>query len=100
MTLILYEDKELTKPFNVIGFIEVEVGSSKSKEAYLANTSDKFVITSIKEAFTDEDVSVVNMPLELKPKESKAIVITFKPSLNREEGLHTDVFFSGKMIKP
>mgnify|MGYP001346079592 CR=1 FL=1 len=100
MTLILYEDKGLTKPFNVINLIEVEVGTSKSKDAYLANIDEKFVITAIKESFTDEDVSVVNMPNELKPKESAPITITFKPSLNRDKGLHTDIFFSGKMIKP
>ena len=98
--LIIFKDKECKEPLSQADFIEVEVGTSKNIEAYLTNTSERFTITSIKEAINDKDVAVFNIPHILYPKESKPITITFKPSLNRDEGLHSDIFFSGKLIKP
>ena len=99
MTLKLFEDKEGLKIFNMCNFIEVEVGSSKSKEAYLKNIDEKWNIVQIKESISDGDISVGNIPLQLAPQESKPIVITFKPSLNRDSGLHSDIFFTGKLVK-
>ena len=99
MTLKLFEDKEGTKLFNMCNFIEVEVGSSKSKEVYLKNIDEKWNIVNIKETVTDGDISVENIPLQLAPMESKAVTIIFKPSLNRDSGLHSDLFFTGKLVK-
>ena len=98
--LILFEDVAGSIKFDIANFVKVEVGQSKSIEAYLINTSDRFHIINIKEAHTDEDVIIANVPNQLSPKEVKSITITFKPSLNRDEGLHSDSFFTGELIKP
>ena len=99
MDLSAFYDRDGKKPFSVCDFIEVEVGTSKSIEVYLSNNTE-FLLTNIIESMTDSDISIANMPNQLQPYEKRDITITFTPKLNRIEGLHSDIFFTGKKIIP
>ena len=96
--LVIFKDKELKTPLRVCDFIEVEIGESKSIECYIYNESDSYAIQAIKEVNGDDDLSVVNVPQTLQPKESKPIVITFKPSIDRRTPLTDNISFTGKMV--
>jgi L-fucose isomerase-like protein len=63
---------------------------------YLFNDSEEAFISDIKFVFEDKDLTVVQVPLELKPKEMGALTLNFHPS--RQRALKTTMKVSYSII--
>lgn len=96
--LVLYEDKELTKPITTLDFGRVPVASKNIRVFYLANNSADWPISDIKLGEQKDNELKITYPQFLGPNESREVLIEWSPSFNRRKPLTLTELFRGDLL--
>ncbi len=97
--LVLYTDIEMTQPFTINDIGDVDAGDIKFVDAWLRNESKRDMVQIEPETF-DDDVTVLDLPVELGPTMWQQVTIRYAPKENRDTGLNTFISIWGKKRIP
>jgi hypothetical protein len=96
--LQLFYDKQMNVPLGNLDLGVVDLGTEKTIELWIYNSSDRFFIREISVMANDPDITVSNYPTELGPKALIPFIVRFSPKESRRVALNTIVAANGKLI--
>jgi len=94
--LVLYKDKDLTKPFTMVDLGDVDPPEVVTKVGYLSNNTHNEIF-DIDYETNDPDITIENLPNTLASDQWLPILLVFSPPNHRTEPLFSPISITGKL---
>ncbi len=93
--LVLYEDKELTRPVTEIDFGRPFPGKTYTKKLFLANHNERWNYSEISCNESTDESFKINYPQFLRAQDVAEVNLSWSPTLEAEEPLDIPFLFTG-----